>query len=139
MKKNIWSLALGALFGVGLVFSGMTDPAKVRGFLDFSGAWNPSLAFVMGSAVATCSVFYAVARRRKTPVAAADKRPIDSRLVSGAAIFGIGWGMVGVCPGPSIVVLGSGALWSIVFVVAMIVGTRLARLRVRESAHVEAS
>lgn len=130
-RSTIISLALGLVFGEGLVISGMTDPAKVRAFLDVRGAWDPSLAFVMGSAVATCAALYAIARRRNPPpVALTETRPIDARLISGAAIFGVGWGLVGACPGPAIVLLGSGAAWSFVFVFAMLVGSRLASARI---------
>jgi len=128
-RAHLFSISIGAMFGAGLVLSGMTDPAKVRAFLDVR-AWDPSLAFVMGAAVVTCTALYAIARRR-TPVPdalVANRSAIDGRLISGAAIFGIGWGMVGVCPGPSIVVLGSGALWALVFASAMAVGARLASL-----------
>ncbi|HEY1959230.1 MAG TPA: DUF6691 family protein [Polyangiaceae bacterium] len=124
MNKTFVSLACGAIFGAGLVVSGMTDTAKVQAFLDVRGAWDPALAFVMAAAVATCAVLYAIARRRAgkdlAPV-----RPIDARLVTGAAVFGVGWGLVGACPAPAIVTLGSGALWSIVFVASTLVGARL--------------
>jgi uncharacterized membrane protein YedE/YeeE len=121
MKNSFVSLACGLLFGAGLVLSGMTDPKKVQAFLHFT---DPTLAVVMGAAVPVCAIFYAVARRRarSSPV---EKRPIDARLVTGAAVFGIGWGLVGACPGPAVVSLGAGAGWSIVFVLAMIVGARL--------------
>jgi len=118
------SLLCGAVFGAGLVLSGMTDPAKVQAFLDVRGAWDPALAFVMGAAVTTCAVLYAIARRRAGRDLVA-KKPVDARLVAGAAVFGVGWGLVGACPAPAVVSLGSGALWSIVFVAAMIVGARL--------------
>lgn len=129
MKRALVSLGCGGVFGAGLVLSGMTDPVKVQGFLDFHGAWDPTLAFVMGSAVATCAILYAVARWR-TKKELAPKRPIDARLVSGAAVFGVGWGLVGVCPAPAIVSIGAGALWSIVFVAAMVIGHRLESVRV---------
>ena len=121
MKKAIFSLVCGAVFGVGLVLSGMTNPATVQAFLDFK---DPSLAFVMGSAVITCAALYAIARRRNPAPFVITKR-IDARLVSGAAVFGVGWGLVGACPAPAVVALGSGALWSFVFVAAMLGGARL--------------
>ncbi len=130
-RSIIVSLALGLVFGEGLVLSGMTNPAKVRAFLDVRGAWDPSLAFVMGGAVVTCAALYAIARRRNPPPAAlAETRPIDARLISGAAIFGVGWGLVGACPGPAIVLLGGGAAWSFVFVIAMAIGARLASVKI---------
>lgn len=121
MKNALSSLACGLLFGAGLVVSGMTDPAKIQAFLRFE---DPTLAVVMGSAVVTCALLFALARRRGvTP--AVEKRAVDARLVTGAAVFGIGWGLVGACPGPAIVAVGSGAVWSIVFVLAMLAGARL--------------
>ena len=127
MKPSLVSLACGLVFGAGLVVSGMTDTAKVQGFLDVSGAWNPALAFVMGAAVVTCALLYALARRRgidPQPKGVAKLR-VDARLLTGAAVFGVGWGLVGACPAPAIVSVGSGALWSILFVVSMMVGARL--------------
>ncbi len=133
MKGTIFSLACGLVFGVGLVLSGMTDPAKVQAFLDVRDA---SLAFVMGSAVLTCGALYAIARRRD-PAPFAQTKRVDARLVSGAAIFGVGWGLVGACPAPAVVALGSGALWAFVFVAAMLVGARaesvLAKRAARET------
>ncbi len=127
MKPSLVSLACGLVFGAGLVVSGMTDTAKVQSFLDVNGAWNPALAFVMGSAVATCALFYAIARRRgidPQPKGVAKLR-VDARLLTGAAVFGVGWGLVGACPAPAIVSVGSGALWSLVFVASMMLGARL--------------
>jgi uncharacterized membrane protein YedE/YeeE len=121
MKQALFSLATGLVFGLGLVVSGMTDPEKIRAFL---AAKDMSLAFVMGSAVLTCRAFYALARRRH-PASFDGPKSIDKRVLSGAAIFGVGWGLVGACPGPAIVALGSGALWALVFVIAMLVGTRI--------------
>lgn len=131
--KSLVSLLCGAVFGAGLVVSGMTDPAKVQAFLDVKGAWNPALAFVMGGAVTTCAILYAIARRRgrSTDVG---KKLVDARLVSGAAVFGIGWGLVGACPAPAIVQLGSGALWSIVFVGGMLLGAKLESLSPKRAA-----
>jgi uncharacterized membrane protein YedE/YeeE len=129
MKGTLFSLLCGVVFGAGLVLSGMTDPAKVQAFLDVKDA---SLAFVMGSAVVTCAALYAIARR-KNPAPFVQTKRVDGRLVSGAAIFGVGWGLVGACPAPAVVALGSGALWAIVFVLAMIAGTRLESLLVTRS------
>lgn len=127
MKGTLFSLFCGVVFGAGLVLSGMTDPAKVQAFLDVKDA---SLAFVMGSAVITCAALYAIARR-KNPAPFVQTKRVDARLVSGAAIFGVGWGLVGACPAPAVVALGSGALWALVFVVAMLAGARLDALLVR--------
>ena len=127
--KSVVSFASGALFGLGLCVSEMTHPAKVRAFLDFSGNWDPSLAWVMAAAVASCALFSWVARRRGGPLLAArfhlaERTGVDARLLSGAAIFGVGWGLCGICPGPGIVSLGTGSLWPLVFVAAMAAGTR---------------
>jgi uncharacterized protein len=125
------SVGVGALFAVGLVVSGMTDPAKVRGFLDITGAWDPSLAFVMMGAIGVhAPLAYFIAMRR-APVLAPAFSPlakiVDARLVAGAAIFGIGWGIAGYCPGPAIVSLIGGSLAGVAFVGAMAVGMVLAR------------
>ena len=117
----------GLLFGLGLIAGGMTDPAKVKGFLDLAGAWDPSLAFVMGGAIAAALPAFAIARRRRTAWSgeAMDlpaSRTIDARLVGGGVLFGIGWGIAGFCPGPALVALGSGFLPALVFVLAMLAG-----------------
>jgi hypothetical protein len=121
MKQVAFSLACGLVFGAGLVLSGMTDPEKIHAFL---AAKDASMAFVMGSAVITCAALYAIARRRN-PAPFAITKSIDAKLVTGAAIFGVGWGLVGACPAPAIVAVGSGAAWAGVFVVAMIAGSRI--------------
>ena len=118
---------VGLLFGWGLLISGMTDPGKVQGFLDLAGAWDPSLAFVMGGAVLVGLFAFAVARRRTTTLlGGALKLPtatqIDKRLVVGGLLFGIGWGLAGFCPGPGLVSLASGELKALVFVAAMVAG-----------------
>jgi uncharacterized membrane protein YedE/YeeE len=118
------------LFGLGLIAGGMTNPAKVKGFLDLFGAWDPSLAFVMAGAIAVGSIAFALARRRTrgwsgaampTPV----KQSIDGRLLVGGLIFGAGWGLAGFCPGPALVALGSGAGAAWWFVPAMLIGMGL--------------
>jgi uncharacterized protein len=121
------ALLAGSLFGVGLVCSGMTDPGKVLGFLDIGGPWNPSLAFVMAGAVGVHFVAYRLIRRRSRPLFAEafvlpTQRRIDTKLLFGSALFGVGWGLAGYCPGPAIVSLGSGAAQAFVFVGAMLVG-----------------
>src|SRR5262245_27388916 len=109
-KSAFAAFASGALFGVGLLVSGMTDPAKVTGFLDLFGAWDPSLALVMVGAVGVHVVLRRLVTRRRAPLFDASfhdptARTIDAPLVAGAAIFGLGWGIAGYCPGPSIVSL----------------------------------
>ena len=118
------------MFGLGLIVSGMANPAKVLGFLDLAGPWDPSLAFVMAGAIAVGVVAFGVARRRtraflgdslNLPTA----REIDRRLVLGSLAFGVGWGLAGICPGPALVALGAGYAKAAVFVVAMIAGMLL--------------
>jgi uncharacterized membrane protein YedE/YeeE len=127
------NLLLGLLFGVGLLVSGMADPAKVLNFLDLFGAWDPSLAFVMGGAMLVAFVGFRLAWWLGKPLAAPrfdlpTSRDIDARLVAGALIFGIGWGLGGFCPGPAVTALGLGAASTLVFVLAMVAGMAMARL-----------
>ncbi len=117
----------GLLFGLGLLLSGMTDPGKVQGFLDLAGAWDPSLAFVMGGAISVGLLPFALAARRtRTLLGEAMRLPgatvIDRRLVLGSLTFGVGWGLAGFCPGPSVVSMASGELKGLVFVLAMVAG-----------------
>lgn len=124
------SLFAGLVFGLGLIASGMANPAKVLGFLDVTGNWDPSLAFVMAGAIAVGVVAFAVARRRTTSVLGAEMRlpsarHIDRRLVAGSVLFGIGWGVAGFCPGPGLVALGMGEIKALVFVAAMLAGMGL--------------
>ena len=111
----------GLVFGLGLLLSGMSDPAKVIGFLDVAGRWDPSLAFVMAGEILVG--FFAFARARKLP----QRREIDLRLVGGSIVFGIGWGLAGFCPGPALVDFGAGIDKATVFVVAMLAGMLLYR------------
>ncbi|MFI5300616.1 MAG: DUF6691 family protein [Polyangiales bacterium] len=118
------------IFGLGLIVSGMTDPHKVQGFLDVAGRWDPSLAFVMVGAIAVAFVGFRFAERRAAPVFddhfhLPRSRTIDRRLVVGSALFGVGWGLGGFCPGPAIVSLGALTHGAIPFLLAMIVGLRL--------------
>jgi uncharacterized membrane protein YedE/YeeE len=124
------SLLAGLVFGLGLIVSGMTNPAKVRGFLDLAGAWDPSLALVMGGAVSVGVVaFGALRKRTRTPLGAemrlSTARHIDRRLIGGSLLFGIGWGIAGFCPGPDLVAFGMGEGKAAVFVVAMLAGMGL--------------
>jgi uncharacterized membrane protein YedE/YeeE len=117
----------GLVFGIGLLVSGMAEPAKVLGFLDVAGAWDPSLALVMGGAVMAGLGAFRLARRRSTsylglPLALPAARRVDGRLVGGSLVFGIGWGLVGLCPGPALVGLGAGQWQAVVFVAAMLAG-----------------
>ncbi len=125
--KFIAPFVLGLVFGIGLCVSGMNDPAKVLGFLDLAGRWDPSLAFVMGGAVTMAFVGFRVARGRTCSLAGEPLRfprgtAIDAKLIGGAAIFGIGWGLVGLCPGPAITDLGFVDWRAALFVAAMSVG-----------------
>jgi len=124
---NIAALVSGLIFGWGLILAGMANPEKVLAFLDIAGAWDPSLALVMGGAVAVASLAFALARRRRRsylglPMNLPVSRVIDKRLVLGSLAFGMGWGMAGICPGPALVLLGSGSGKGIVFVAAMLLG-----------------
>lgn len=117
----------GLLFGLGLALSGMTDPARVLGFLDVTGSWDPGLAFVMAAAVSTAAALFALAGRRYGIAASAPATRIDLRLIGGAAIFGIGWGLAGICPGPAFVDLALAPWRLLPFLGAMILGLLLAR------------
>jgi len=123
----------GLVFGLGLVVSGMANPAKVLNFLDLAGHWDPSLAFVMGGAVLVAFVGYRLVLTQSKPLLAPAFRippaaPIDRRLVLGAALFGTGWGLGGFCPGPALTALGLGAPGTLVFVPAMLAGMAAARM-----------
>ncbi len=124
-KQNLAALASGVLFSIGLVVSGMTVPSNVIGFLDVAGDFRPALAFVMVGAISVHALAVALLRRRARPVCAdrfcePSKRNVDARLLGGAALFGVGWGLGGFCPGPGLVALASGALPAFVFVAAML-------------------
>jgi uncharacterized membrane protein YedE/YeeE len=117
----------GLVFGLGLVVSGMANPAKVLGFLDVTGEWDPSLALVMVGSIAVGSIGFALASRRSVsllgaPMRLPDTRQIDRRLVIGSLLFGVGWGIAGICPGPVLVALGMGYVKALVFVAAMLAG-----------------
>ena len=127
MLKNIIGLFAGLLFGIGLLISGMTDPAKVQGFLDVFGAWDISLALVMGGGLIVALVGVQLAKRQQsswigTSIDMPSKTNINKKLLIGAMLFGIGWGLVGICPGPGIVLLGTGQWQAYIFIPAMIVG-----------------
>jgi len=131
MRQTFWAALGGLLFGAGLAVSQMANPAKVLAFLDLgaipAGGWDPSLAFVMAGALAVTFVGYRVVRGRPKPLAAErfewpTRRDIDARLIAGSALFGIGWGLVGYCPGPAIASLAWGRTETVVFVLAMMAG-----------------
>ena len=127
MKGNLAALAAGALFALGLAISGMTRPEKVIGFLDVTGQWDGSLALVMGGAIGAHAVLLRLIGRRSAPVFAAAFKPtaaasIDARLLAGSAIFGLGWGLSGYCPGPAIVAVGGLNAKALVFAIGMTAG-----------------
>lgn len=123
-------LFAGFVFGLGLILSGMVSPQKVQGFLDLAGAWDPSLALVMGGALSVAALAFRAARGRAArfsgaPIKIPTSKIIDARLVGGALLFGVGWGLVGLCPGPAIANIGFLGLPAVVFVLAMTAGLRL--------------
>jgi uncharacterized membrane protein YedE/YeeE len=131
MRQTLWAIAAGLLFGVGLAVSQMANPEKVLAFLDLgaipAGGWDPSLAFVMAGALVVTFLGFRMARGRAKPLAAErfewpTRRDIDAKLVAGSAIFGVGWGLVGYCPGPAVASLAWGRSETIVFVLAMVAG-----------------
>lgn len=124
------ALVSGLVFGLGLALSGMLDPARVRGFLDVTGPWDPSLVFVLGGAVTVSGLGYRASRRLGRPALDTRfdrpaRRRIDAPLILGAALFGIGWGLSGFCPGPAVAALSTGATPILVFVAAMLAGMAL--------------
>jgi len=127
MRDLALGLLLGLLFGVGLALGGMTDPAVVLSFLDVLGPWNPALAFVMGGALVVAFVLFRLARQQGRPLAAPSfhwptSTAVDPRLIGGAALFGLGWGLAGYCPGPALASLTAGHAGTFVFVAAMLAG-----------------
>jgi uncharacterized membrane protein YedE/YeeE len=127
MLRMLVALFSGALFGLGLAISGMVDPAKIIGFLDVAGDWDPTLAFVMGGALLVAIPAFRLILRRPRPVLADDfelptKTDVDARLLGGAALFGVGWGLAGFCPGPSVTALATGLTPVFAFVAAMVAG-----------------
>lgn len=130
--RYLFALSAGALFGLGLLVSGMTDTAKVQGFFDIFGAWDPTLMFVLGGAILPMAIAWPLAERRRTSltgtrIPAQGDVLIDRRLLGGSALFGLGWGLVGLCPGPALAVAGFGGWPALVFLAAMVTGMILAR------------
>jgi uncharacterized membrane protein YedE/YeeE len=124
---SVFAFVAGLVFGLGLIVADMVNPAKILGFLDIAGKWDPSLALVMAGAIAVSLVAFALARRRTMsalglPMQLPTARTLDARLVGGSLVFGIGWGLGGFCPGPAIVALGAGYAKAAAFVVAMLSG-----------------
>lgn len=127
MLKNLTALATGILFGIGLIFSGMTNPAKIAGFLDITGAWDPSLALVMAGALLVGVVAFTWAKRQKQsllgePMQLPHNTAINAHLILGSIAFGIGWGLSGYCPGPAVTSLLTGGIEALTFTGAMLVG-----------------
>ncbi len=132
MMKNILAFVFGGLFSIGLMLSGMSNPAKVIGFLDLFGDWDPSLAFVMLGAIAVA--FFPFQKAIRKPVTIfnetiqlPEKTQLDQNLVSGAFIFGVGWGIAGICPAPALTLIGLGYTQALYFIVAMLVGILIQR------------
>lgn len=126
-KQSISAFLVGLIFSAGLLISGLANPAKVLAFLDLAGAWDPSLALVMGGAIALGLVVFTIARTRQVslfgdPMRLPTKKELDKRLVVGSLFFGVGWGLVGFCPGPALVAVGAGEIKALVFAIAMFAG-----------------
>lgn len=133
IRRGLFALVAGALFGAGLAVSGMADPQRVRGFLDIFGAWDPTLAFVMGGALIPMALAWAVQKRMAAPIAdlrfsLPTRRDVDPSLIGGAVLFGVGWGIAGLCPGPAIADLALAPVPAAIFVAAMLGGMILHRL-----------
>lgn len=122
--RKLTAFGCGLLFGIGLLLAGMINPAKVQGFLDLAGAWDPSLALVMAAAIAVALPLFRLAekRSRQEPVCWPDKRRLDRRLVLGSLLFGVGWGLAGICPGPGVAALLTGHWQAWVFMAGMSLG-----------------
>lgn len=138
--RKLTALLAGVLFGIGLLLAGMANPTKVVGFLDLAGAWDPSLALVMVGAIAVAAGPLAWAKRRAqsllgAPMQLPTKRELDPRLIGGSLVFGIGWGIAGICPGPALAILLSGHWQVIVFVLAMLAGMLLFTALERRRSH----
>jgi uncharacterized membrane protein YedE/YeeE len=148
LTRLLAALSAGVLFGAGLALSGMTKPSKVANFLDLAGPWDPSLGFVMAGAIAVYFIALLLLRHRQAPLLAPrfvlpKRTQIDAPLVVGAAVFGVGWGLGGFCPGPGLVAAGSGSRSALIFVVGMTLGVliqhAMARMRLERSLEASAS
>lgn len=130
MRRHLPPLLSGILFGAGLALGGMTNPARVRGFLDFFGEWDPTLAFVMGGAVLVMAIAWRFVPRMKQPLLATefalpDRSDLTPQLLAGATLFGVGWGLAGLCPGPGVAILFTAPVESAVFVASLLAGMML--------------
>ncbi|TCD04979.1 YeeE/YedE family protein [Erythrobacteraceae bacterium CFH 75059] len=137
-RRIVPPLVSGTLFGAGLALGGMTDPARVRGFLDLFGAWDPTLAFVMGGAVIVMAIAWRFVPGMRRPLfaekfALPDRTDLTPKLIIGAALFGIGWGIAGLCPGPGVAALAIAPASAAVFVLALLAGMGIVRLTERSS------
>jgi uncharacterized protein len=137
MTRNLFAFLAGGLFGAGLLVSGMVDTTKVQGWLDIFGAWDPTLAFVLGGAILPMAIAWRIAARRKlallgTALPEAPPAKLGHNLVIGSTLFGMGWGLAGLCPGPAMASLTFGGIGGITFFVAMVAGMLIApALRIR--------
>jgi len=128
--SKLTAFVAGLIFGLGLLLAGMANPSKVLGFLDLAGTWDPSLALVMAGAIAVALLPFTLAKKRQQsllglPMQLPNKREIDRRLIGGSLLFGIGWGIAGICPGPAVAILLTGHWQVILFVAAMLIGMAL--------------
>lgn len=128
--SKLTAFLAGLIFGLGLLLAGMANPAKVLGFLDLAGAWDPSLALVMAGAIAVALLPFTLAKKRQQsllglPMQLPNKREIDRRLIGGSLLFGIGWGIAGICPGPAVAILLTGHWQVLLFMAAMLIGMAL--------------
>ena len=133
LRRYLPPLVSGAIFGAGLAIGGMTDPARVRGFLDLFGNWDPTLAFVMGGAVSVMAIAWRVREGMDRPLfgesfSLPTRSDLDGQLIAGAALFGVGWGIAGLCPGPAVAALALAPMNAVPFVLAMLAGMALHRL-----------
>ena len=131
--RLLLTLISGAIFGFGLALSGMMDPARVRGFLDIFGDWDPTLAFVMGGAVAVMALAWFIRGKMSAPIVGEafnlpGTRLLDGKLVGGAALFGVGWGLAGLCPGPAISSLATSTIPALIFIASMAAGVFVHRI-----------
>lgn len=138
--RNLSAFVAGLIFGIGLLLAGMANPAKVLGFLDLAGAWDPSLALVMVGAIGVAMLPFTWARRQSRSLLGAamqlpQKRELDRRLILGSLVFGIGWGIAGICPGPGVAILLTGHWQALLFVAAMLAGMLLFTALERQRTH----
>jgi uncharacterized membrane protein YedE/YeeE len=129
--RALFAALAGAIFGAGLLLSGMTDTTRVHGWLDVFGDWDPTLAFVMGGAILPMAVAWRIAARRRSavlgnPIPLSQDSTVDAKLVIGSTLFGMGWGLAGLCPGPALASLGWGGIGGLVFLLAMVAGMVIA-------------